>query len=251
MQIDPVVRVISLHDAAARRAAFASLNGHVQFSFVNAVLGRALGENVRNDPALFTPDLGYSDGCVGNALSHILQWDHCIKTATAVTVAEDDSIFRHDFTAMQARVLAGMGEDWDIIYWGYNFDALLHLKLLPGISPTILTLDQNALRAHMDTFVASSSVPFVLPLQASCGLPSFSVSPRGAAQLMAGCLPLSSISKHSGQPFFNYGLDHAMGSVCPYINAFACVPPLVASKNHKHDSSANRVSTDVPASNAG
>jgi glycosyl transferase family 25 len=237
---DPCVRVISLASATARRQSFADLNSTVEFQFFDAVVGKTLDSQTTENREIFSEGLGYNAGCIGNALSHMLLWDHCQKSGKVLTVAEDDSIFRRDFSVARDAALEVAPADWDIIYWGVNFDAKVELQVLPGISPATLQFNQSALRQHTEAFRDLRMPAVLVPLAASCGLPSYSISPQGAARLLSICLPLNNVCKITGRQFANYGLDHAMGAACPHIRAFISLPPLVATKNLKVDSSANR-----------
>lgn len=91
------VEVISLLRSPARREAFARDNAHLTYRFFDAVDGKQLSEATRGDAALFAPDLPYTDGAYGVALSHRALWQRAHSLNAVLTVAEDDAVFRGDF----------------------------------------------------------------------------------------------------------------------------------------------------------
>ena len=241
-----MVSVISLQSAEKRRDKFSEVNHHLRFEFFDAVIGAAIGLDVRENRNFFAAELNYSDGSLGNALSHFLLWKNCIESGQSMTIAEDDSIFRDDFLQTSQEMLNQVGEDWDIIYWGFNFDSPLYLMLMPEVSGSALIFDQASLRKNNEVFKKSTDKPWMLPLNMCCGLPAYIVSPSGAEKLLNFCFPLSNINKITGQRFSNVGLDTAMGAVGAHIRALVSVPPLVITNNYKYDSSANLASSDIP-----
>src|ERR1700722_15834255 len=141
----PPVKVISLLRSAARRETFRQRNSHLDFEFFDAVDGSALSLAEVNASGVFEPGLPYSMGAYGVALSHVALWDRIIATGQALTIAEDDTVFRLDFAEQQARLLAALPHDWDFILWGWNFDSDLVISPMPGMSPMLLQADQRQL----------------------------------------------------------------------------------------------------------
>jgi glycosyl transferase family 25 len=91
------VQVISVVDAFERRQTFAKNNAHLDFEFVEAVNGRPLDFDKIPMPDVFDPQLKYTKGAIGCALSHIGLWRRAANEEYPLTIAEDDAIFRHDF----------------------------------------------------------------------------------------------------------------------------------------------------------
>lgn len=226
--------MISLARSTARRAAFAAHHPHLHYRFEDAVDGLALPEAQRRASGLFHDDLAYSPGAFGCALSHLRLWEQAITSAAPVTVAEDDAVFRLDFHAQQARLLAALPPDWDFVLWGWNFDALLALNLLPSVSPSVMIFSQDRLREALPDFQALQVAPALLPLDKAFGIPAYTVSAAGARRLRAACFPLAPF--HLRFPLHpqdneNNGIDIAMNRAYPSLLAYACLPPLVATPN--------------------
>lgn len=233
------VRVISLRRSVARRLAFEERNGHLDYAFVDAVDGRALPESVRADPALFAADLRYGPGARGLALSHLGLWQQAAAGDEALTVAEDDAIFRRDFSDRADAVLAALPPGWDLAVWGWNFDSILSVAEMPGVSPVGLIFDEARLRGAIPAFQAMTVPPRGLRLAACLGTPAYTVSPRGAAKLIARCFPLRRESVALpivDMEIENVGIDVAMSAAYPEIAAYAAFPPLVVTENDKSGS---------------
>ena len=146
------VHVINLDRNVERLGEFQTVNKHLAGTErFPAVDGQKLDIAELAEQGLLSTDLlqseFYSIGAVGNAMSHLSLWDRVLKTGKPATIAEDDAIFNLQFARSAAAVLGQLPPDWDIIYWGYNFDLFMMFQLLPGASPCIATFDQQQLRA--------------------------------------------------------------------------------------------------------
>lgn len=230
------IKVISLPASTDRRAAFAANNAHVGYDFVDAVDGKAIQPQMARLPDLFEPGLDYTAGAVGCALSHLTLWQDVVDSGQPMTILEDDAILRHDFEARSAQVVAGLPADWDIVVWGWNFDSILSLNIMPGISPAVVQFNQTQLRATMRSFQALAGAPAVLRLAECFGTCAYTISPAGARRFMAECFPL--------RPFHHYvqgirrdvpnnGIDIPMIRLYSQANAYCALPPLAATRNEQ------------------
>ena len=228
------VHVISLARSAARRAAFAQANAHLRYEYVDAVDGAELAPDDIAASGHFAPGLQYTAGAVGCALSHLRLWERAIVLGRPVTVAEDDTVFRHDFHEKQSRLLSELPPHWDLVVWGWNFDCALSLNLMPGVSPSLLVCDQNQLRSALTGFQQGQGTPALLPLDSCFGTPAYTISASGARRFRAMCFPLRPMEiavPLAGQPVPNAGIDIAMSRIYPLTGSYACVPPLAATPN--------------------
>jgi GR25 family glycosyltransferase involved in LPS biosynthesis len=239
------VKVISLVRSAERRETFRRRNAHLDFDFFDAVDGSRLSLTELHAGGLFEPGLPYSVGAYGVALSHLAQWDQIIESGQARTVAEDDAIFRRDFGEQQARLLQTLPPDWDMVLWGWNFDAALAMDAMPGMAPMALLCDQQQLRGALDTFQSVTAPPHLLRLRSAFGLPCYSMSPAGARKFKAGCFPMRNASVFFpvlGSEVRNFGVDIATNRLYPDLNVLFSLPPLVATGN---DHSRSTVQNDI------
>lgn len=228
------VKVISLARATDRRRAFDSLNGHLSFEFVDAIDGHVLSRADIASTGVFEPGLPYTPGAYGCALSHLALWDECVRTGRPMTVAEDDAIFRLDFEPQAANVLAQLPEDWHLILWGWNFDSILSLALMPGISPAVMRFSQKSLRESIDRYRASRDEARAMRLHRCFGTPAYSISPGGAREMRDRIVPLKKFSlRFPGLERYmpNNGIDIAMNSVYPALRSYVSLPPLAVTPN--------------------
>jgi glycosyl transferase family 25 len=229
-----IIKVISLERSTERRAAFKEQNRHIDFEFFNAVDGSLVANRTADFPELFNPGLPYSAGAYGCALSHLALWQQATDSGNAVTILEDDAIVRFDFAQQSARILADAPPDWDLIVWAWNFDSVLSLNLMPGVSHTTMLFDQQQLRTAIDAFQQQADAPRLFGLDKCFGTPAYSISPRGAAKFIANCFPLANFDVFfpvlNGR-FPNNGIDIAMNRIYSSTNSFCSLPPLAVTKN--------------------
>jgi GR25 family glycosyltransferase involved in LPS biosynthesis len=194
-------------------------------------------ETQRNDPALFKAPLPFpSAGAYGCAVSHLRLWERAMESGQAVTVAEDDAIFRHDFRSRSAEVLAQVSSGWDFVLWGWNFDSILSVSPMPGVSRVVMLFDQSELRAGLETFQRTAGASFALPLDKCFGIPAYTISPEGARRFREHCFPMANFQVYFpglNKNIENTGVDIAMNRIYPATRSFVAFPPLVATMNDR------------------
>ena len=160
-------------------------------------------------------------------------WDKAIQTGEALTVCEDDAILHTDFAAHTARQLRELPEDWDIMLWGWNFNAALDFELLPGVSPCPVLFDEASLRAALSRFQDLPISPQPFRLRQALGLPCYSVSPKGAQALREFCVPIRPMQLRlpGGRRLRNVGIDCMTAGLYPNIFAFVSFPPVSITRN--------------------
>jgi hypothetical protein len=184
----------------------------------------------------------YGPGSLGCALSHIEMWKKAVEEETPLTVMEDDVRCIPDFYDRAGSVLDVLGDDWDIILWGYLF------------KPLFMWLDLGLAKAKLSPYDARSAEAFSnlgpalapsVPIRIAhvFGLQAYSVSPMGARRLLSECLPLR--AQHIRFPgteivVQDSGIDCATCRVYPEMKAFVCIPPLAI---HDDDGDSIRLRT--------
>jgi GR25 family glycosyltransferase involved in LPS biosynthesis len=229
--------LINLDRAEGRRRRFAAANSDLRdvlrFAAVDGS-GLDLPELIRD--GLIDPRIAetYTPARLGGALSHLAVWEKAIAAGEALTICEDDAILHPDFAAQSARLLRELPAEWDIVLWGWNFDAALDIDLLPGVSPCLVLFEQPKLRAAAARFQQLPISPQLFRLRQALGLPCYSVSPKGARALREFCLPLRPMQLRlpgRDRRLRNVGIDCMMAGLYPEIVAFASFPPLAITKN--------------------
>lgn len=232
---NPAVKVIHVDGHRERRDAFVSRNEHLCFDFIEGVDGKSLPAEVLSDELLFeNPPPVWSRGAYGCALSHLKMWNWAIEKNCPVTIAEDDAIFRFDFVTESEKVISKLPADWDLILWGWNFDSILSVNVLPGVSPTVMLFDQASLRKNTEIFQGQDTSSNPVRLDKCFGIPAYSISPTGAEKFKSLCFPIARFQIHFpvlNRKISNTGIDIAMNRIYSKTNSFVSFPPLVITKN--------------------
>jgi len=231
-QIGPLY-VISLERTPERWRAFEAANqGVPDYTRFDAVDGRKIDPNALISGGLMAGGLSYTPGAMGCALSHISLWRACAAADGPVTVCEDDAILHPDFHA-SAVVAADLQPDFDIILWSWNFNSVLAGEVFKG-APFAMGFDEARMRQSVAAFRSQRPAPTLLRLSRALGTPCYTLSPKGAAKLLALCLPLAPcrvffplLNRESD----NTGIDIPMNAAYSEIDAFVAFPPLALTLN--------------------
>lgn len=231
------VYVISLDRTSDRYASFLARNAHLgEVTRARAVDGETLDRGDLLARGVVDPEVDYSNAALGCAMSHACVWQIASGMDAPLMVAEDDAVFRRDFLDAAHLVTAQLPADWDLVLWGWNFNSVLCVELLPGIAPCAVVGDQVQLRQNIGRFQdLFLPVRPIRLLRAHGGL-AYSVSPAGAGKLLRICLPI-----RPADVFFpvvnrvtrNDGIDMMMSLAYPQMQAFVSFPPLAVSENRR------------------
>lgn len=235
------IHVINLERSKDRMAAFQKLNCCPDLNFVRfpAVEGKDAARGPLVDRGIITADLAYSDGALGNALSHLALWDLAVERNQSLTLCEDDAIFNAGFGPGAGSLLRALPPDWHIILWGWNFDSVLLFDMIPGASPCLAMFDQDRMRMGVDAFQSALLMPQAFRLSKAFGIVGYSVSPQGARVMKQRCLPLRNMEVFIPglqRAVPNRALDVMLNDVYPRINAYVSFPPLIITRNFRSSS---------------
>lgn len=234
------VHVINLDRDTDRMARFSRRNAHLpDVVRIPAIDGASVDRESLHMMGTITGDLAYTNGNLGCALSHIKLWRRTLKDGAIITVVEDDVTCARNFHSASERVLEKLPNDWDIVFWGWNFDEYLWTEIPEGVAPAILKSDQNRLRENIEIFRNSEINPSPFRLRHLFGTMGYSISPSGAKALLDICLPLANITIAFGDGSLatsNHGIDCTMNTAYPLMKAYVSIPPLVVSENEANTS---------------
>jgi glycosyl transferase, family 25 len=238
------VHLINLDRDRERLNRFHDLNAHLPDVVKPlAIEGRRLDREVLQELGYITPNLSYNNAALGNAHSHIELWRKSVESNQPTTIAEDDAIVARDFVTAYDDFLRKVPSDWDIVLWGWNFDAFLWVEIPEGVSSCKIQFNQNELRQNVEIFRTRKVSHVPLRLRHSFGIMAYTVSPAGAKALMDICLPLrDTLIEFSGYQVVieNKTIDAVMNQAYPRIKAYVCMPPLAISEN-RHETSNTRL----------
>jgi GR25 family glycosyltransferase involved in LPS biosynthesis len=204
---------------------------------VEAVNGSGLRveELIRNG-MIQEPLKTYTAGGLGCAASHKKMWERSVAENAVVTVAEDDAVLNRRFAQKAEALLASLGPDWDIVLWGWNFDAILHFEILEGMKRMVMRPDRRPLGDRLCEFQEKDYDARPFRLIAAFGTICYSVSPKGAEQLLRLCFPLKNeritVPGMKGT-LPNAGIDVVMIKHYRKLKSYVSLPPLVWTENDK------------------
>jgi GR25 family glycosyltransferase involved in LPS biosynthesis len=235
------IYLINLDRSTDRLTQFQSLNGNIMplISRFSAVEGKNVQRATYIERGIITADLSYSDGTLGNALSHLALWDIAILNERPVTICEDDAIFNTHFGESSKCLLAELPPDWHIVLWGWNFSSILWFHMLPNVLSSISHFDQQMMRTGISGFQTAMFQPSAFKLIQTFGTVCYSVSPEGARLLRQFCLPIRNMNipiPPLQRVVPNQALDVLLNSFYRRLNSFVSFPPLVVTKNERRNS---------------
>jgi glycosyl transferase, family 25 len=242
------IHLVNLDRSPERLTEFCNVNRHLtSVSRFPAVDGKSLELDSLVQQGLVTKDIlsMFSVGALGCAMSNIALWDKAIANNKMVTICEDDAIFNNHFEEQAEGLLKFLPKDWDIIFWGFNFNLFVCFEVLPGVSPCVATFNQDQMRRGAGAFKRQVITPQAYKARWIFGTSCYSISPWGAKVLKSKILPLrpQTVPLPEAQRVPPYrpkwrtvGIDNCISAVHREINSFVCFPPLVISKNDQEKS---------------
>ncbi|MBC6417928.1 MAG: glycosyltransferase family 25 protein [Prochloron sp. SP5CPC1] len=161
------VCVLNLKRRSDRREKFQQLNrqSDIQFVWVEAIEGRELDiSQLIEQGLLFRQYEHFTPGQLGNAMSHRMLWQQCVEKDTPLIICEDDAVLRQDFAAGFTHIYQQLPATWDCVFFGYNFDSILDIEIIPGVNLQGSFFPPGLSQANQQAFVATTVMPSLLPL---------------------------------------------------------------------------------------
>jgi glycosyl transferase, family 25 len=182
--------VINLDRSPERMERFRQVNSHLpHVTRFSAVDGKTVKRATLLDQQLFAEPIFFKAGNVGVTLSNRELWNMAASKSEYITVFEDDAIIHKDFAALAPALIAELPHDWDVVLWGWNFDAPLSFDILRGV-PCLARFSQSDLRKQWQTLQTDTIRPALRRLHYGFGTVAYSLSPAGAKKLLARVFPI-------------------------------------------------------------
>jgi len=230
------VAVINLDRSPRKLEEFAAANRNtITFERFAAVDGLTLSKSKLVADGIMHADLDYTPGAMGCAMSHFALWRRCIESNKPLTICEDDAQFNKDFNRFAEEAIAKLDGKFDLILWGWNFDSVLVFDLW-GISSCAAIFDASQMLNAIERFKQIPFTPTLYALQRAYGLVCYTMTPKGAATLLARSMPLRPMQVYFpglGRNLPNTGLDVVLSDLYPKIMALVSFPPLVLTKHER------------------
>ncbi len=187
------IHYINLERRKDRNERFLAMNSPVaEFRRIDAIDGGYVDrDELAREGVIRSPLTMYSPGALGNALSHRKMWQLAAASDAPLTVAEDDAVLNRRFVSKAQRVLGVLPSDWDIIFWGWNFDAQFCVQIIEGIKNATMRFDSSKLGPRVSEFQDKDYEVAPLRVITAFGVVCYSVSPKGGQRLLEECFPLT------------------------------------------------------------
>jgi GR25 family glycosyltransferase involved in LPS biosynthesis len=240
--------VISLARRPDRRERFLRWNAAkgIDISVFDAVDGQTLDKQTLLRANLIDDlNLNFTMGFLGSAMSHRALWEKCIALGHPILIFEDDVFLPDALHDWIAPALEELARGCDIVFLGYNRDAILSVGYGAGqwcniaFEPPSVAFEQEA-EQHSRWSRAKSHC--LLDTRLVWGITAYAISPASAAALLLHCFPLS--NKRAVQMYgaarvlAPYGIDGMVNLAIQLgrITARVVFPPLVIGPNDQADS---------------
>ncbi len=228
------IRVISLDRTPQRFAQFLADNAGFAVQRFAACDGGLLTPAGCVAEGLISAENIYNAGALGTARSHVTLWRECVASGAPMVVAEDDIVLRADFWPAMAALLERV-PGWDIVLWTHNFDWPVKVAPAPGTGEAVIQYTAPGSELDVQTYRAATTPSFLLPLRSAAGIGCYSISPAGAARLLARCLPIgAAFAEYATKPglgWENNGIDVEMSRHYTGMAAYIAMPPLALAPN--------------------
>ena len=216
------IRVLNLARREDRWQRFLLLNAYLKaIEKVDCIDGPMLGVKGLREHGVIREQLPkYQLSTIGNQLTHMREWQRCVDTDDPVTIAEDDAIFHPRFEDHQRETMDTLPDDWDIVFWGWTQCCAVMFEITPGCRWMLGATSREVMPGENRHFTRSPYVPNLHRVSHCYNSFAYTLSPRGAADLLNRCWPLKDETLQmtgTGAKVDIYGVDakvSAMLTVC-------------------------------------
>jgi GR25 family glycosyltransferase involved in LPS biosynthesis len=211
------------------------------FSWYRAIEGSNINFTTLFGEGIISPGLEMIPNSLGLTLTVLELLKICVEINEPITIMEDDAIANPNFEKASETLVELIGKNFDVIFWGWNFDALMWLLPFGEKHPIKIVSDQ----IHEKEFLPDFSDNFqdvnhqLIPLGHQWGTMSWSVSPEGARKILDRILPIDTKpykKSHLKLWVKPIAVDELIGKLIPDMLAYTCFPPLCFALNDKTES---------------
>jgi len=203
---------------------------------VECIDGPALGPAGLRDHGVVREELPkYQCSTIGNQLSHMREWRRIVDSNLMGTVAEDDAIFHADFEAHARDLFTLAPDDWDVIFWGWTQCCAVMFEIAPGCRWILGATSKEVMPGENRRFPRHPYVPNLHRCTHCYNSFAYTLSPRGARNLLDRCWPLKDETlpmTGTGAQVDIYGVDAKVSATIPFLQAYLSFPPIAY---HPHD----------------
>ena len=240
LEIDLKIHVITTQMSLKRRQEFHSRHAFLEYEWFEAVTPKDFSREDLVASKLIESSMNWRLSSIANALSHKQLWEKSIALNQNLLILEDDAVLADNFLDCVTSLLNEIGDDFDFLLLGFNWDRYVFLEMFPGDSGVVkLEFKQPALQNEIDIVRQNTVRTNAYNLISAFGNCGYVISPKGAALMIEGIYPLGErLVKPRGAnyEFHAQSKDALMCNVYGETSSFVAFPPLVYVKNNHNES---------------
>jgi len=232
--------VITTRTSLERQKEFRSRHPFLDFEWFDAVIPEDFSKKELLREKLIENSINWKVTSIANALSHRALWERSVALNQNLIILEDDAILVRDFRETVTPLLKEIGDNFDILLLGFNWDAYLYLEMSPGDSGLVkLQFNQLALQNEVDLVAFNILKSNAYRLRSAFGNCGYVISPKGAALMIESIFPLGERlvnPKGVDHKFYAQSKDALMNLIYGKSAAYVAFPPLVYVANNHSES---------------
>jgi len=129
-------------------------------------------------------NLNWPSGAIGCGLAHMKLWEKCIELDTPILILENDAKLVTNFDTHLEEIVSRLPEEWDVIYFGSNWDAFTFIDLFKEEFGTAkVEFNELLLNVFFDSTNFNFSDPTFFKVRVTYGTHCYLLSPKGAREL--------------------------------------------------------------------
>jgi GR25 family glycosyltransferase involved in LPS biosynthesis len=234
------IHVITLRTSLKRQAEFKSNHPFLDYEWFEAVTPEDFSREDLVRLNLIDSSINWKSTSIANALSHKALWEKALASNQNLIIMEDDVHIATDFWECLTPLLKDVGDNFDILLLGCNWDRFLLLEMFPGESGLVkLQFNQSALQNEIDIVRFNQVRSNAYRLSSAFGNCGYVISPKGAALMIESVFPLGErlVNRKGVESKFNaQSKDALMCLVYPESASYVAFPPLVYVANNHSES---------------
>jgi GR25 family glycosyltransferase involved in LPS biosynthesis len=234
------IHVITTPTSLIRQKEFHSRHPFLDFEWFEAVTPENFNKEELVRLNVIESSMNWKMTSVANALSHRALWEKSVNQNQNLIILEDDAILVRDFRKSVTPLLKKIGNDFDILLLGFNFDAYVFLEIFPGDSGLVkLEFNQLALQNEIDLVGFNIVRSNAYRLRSAFGNCGYVISPKGAALMIKSIYPLGERLVNPEGVNFRFhaqSKDALMCNVYGKSASYVAFPPLVYVTNNHSES---------------
>jgi GR25 family glycosyltransferase involved in LPS biosynthesis len=129
-------------------------------------------------------NLNWPSGAIGCGLAHMKLWEKCIELDTPILILENDAKLVTNFDTHLEEIVSRLPEEWDVIYFGSNWDAFTFIDIFNEEYGTAkVEFNQFLLGVFFESTNFNFSEPTFYKVRVTYGTHCYLISPKGAREL--------------------------------------------------------------------